>query len=141
MQFYPHKRRNPPGVIIIALIDVLIVVLIFMLVTTTFKQQPALKLALPESAQARVSGTAEMSPLILSIDQEGNFYLGTSAEEVSLAQLKQRLAELASSNPDIQVALNSDRAAPFGSVIQAMDAVRAAGVKTAINAFTRGEGN
>ncbi|NDD39996.1 MAG: biopolymer transporter ExbD [Verrucomicrobia bacterium] len=49
MQFTVRKRRNPPAVIIVSLIDVLMVVLIFLMVTTTFRQQPAVKLTLPES--------------------------------------------------------------------------------------------
>ena len=53
MRFYIRKRRQAPAVIIVALIDILIVLLIFLMVTTTFKQQPALKLALPESSQAK----------------------------------------------------------------------------------------
>ncbi len=39
--------------------DVLIVLLIFLMVTTTFKQQPSLRLALPESSQAQKEGANE----------------------------------------------------------------------------------
>ena len=53
MQFTARKRRSPPAVIIVSLIDVLMVVLIFLMVTTTFRQQPAVKLTLPESKQAK----------------------------------------------------------------------------------------
>ena len=68
MQFYAHKRRQAPAVIIVALIDILIVLLIFLMVTTTFKQQPALKLALPESSQAQKTGASEAPPVVVSID-------------------------------------------------------------------------
>ena len=47
MKFVTHKRRQAPAVIIISLIDILIVLLIFMMVTTSFRQTPALRLALP----------------------------------------------------------------------------------------------
>ena len=53
MRFFVRKRRQTPTVIIVALIDVLIVLLIFLIVTPTFKQQPSLRLALPESSQAQ----------------------------------------------------------------------------------------
>ena len=56
MRFYVRKRRQAPSVIIVALIDILIVLLIFLMVTSTFKQQPVLKLALPESSQAQKTG-------------------------------------------------------------------------------------
>ena len=53
MKFITRKRRQAPTIIIISLIDILIVLLIFLMVTTTFKQQPALKLTLPESKNAK----------------------------------------------------------------------------------------
>ena len=59
MNFVKNKRRKVPSVIIVSLIDVLLVVLIFLMVSTTFKkEQPALKLALPESKVAK-PGTAD----------------------------------------------------------------------------------
>ena len=66
MKFGFKKRRNPPTVIIVALIDVLMVVLIFLMVASTFKQHPALRLALPESSQART--TAEAGDTLIVID-------------------------------------------------------------------------
>jgi biopolymer transport protein ExbD len=72
MNFSIRKRRQTPTVIIVALIDVLIVLLIFLMVTTTFKQQPSLRLALPESTQAQKSGANENNTvLIVSIDEHG----------------------------------------------------------------------
>jgi len=52
MRFLVRKRKQAPAVIIVALVDILIVLVIFLVLTTTFKQQPALKLALPESPGA-----------------------------------------------------------------------------------------
>ena len=75
MRFLVHKRRSAPAVIIVALVDVLIVLLIFLMVTTTFKQQSALKLALPESSQAKKPGANENPPFVISIDNNGIFYL------------------------------------------------------------------
>ena len=68
MRFSVRKRRTAPAVIIVALIDVLVVLLIFLMVTTTFKQQPALRLALPESSQAQKTGASESAPLIVSAE-------------------------------------------------------------------------
>ena len=74
MQFTTSKRRQTPVVIIISLIDVLIVVLIFLMVTTTFKQQAAVKLALPESSQTNRAGASE-SLLSVTIPKQGPLYL------------------------------------------------------------------
>lgn len=137
MEFFPRKKRNPPAVIIIALIDVLIVVLIFLLVTTTFKQQPALKLTLPESTQATTEGSSELAPVYVTIDQQGRIYLGAGGEPVTMEALQAQLTALVAANPQVRVALESDEGAPVGAFIKVTDAVRAAGVKTGLSIHTR----
>jgi len=74
MQFSGKKRRRAPTVIIVSLIDVLLVVLIFLMVSATFKrEQPVLKLALPES-QAAKPGAAEAKPLIITIAAKAPYF-------------------------------------------------------------------
>ncbi len=139
MRFPIRKRRQTPAVIIVALIDVLIVMLIFLLVTSTFKQQPALRLALPESSQAAKSGTSEDAPLIVSIDPQGNIRLGPDSVAVTVDQLKDELAKRVSKKPDLRLAINADKAAPWGQIVKVMDAAKAANIK-AVNAFTKEAG-
>jgi biopolymer transport protein ExbD len=136
MQFFVHKRRQTPTVIIVALIDVLIVLLIFLMVTTTFKQQPALRLALPESTQAKKTGANENAPLIVSIDAQGVLRFGPQAQAITDEQLKSELAAEAAKKPDLQLAISADKAAPFGKIITVMDAAKEAKIKM-VNAFTK----
>ena len=137
MNFHIRKRRQAPTIIIVALIDVLIVLLIFLMVTTTFKQQPALRLALPESSQAQKSGADEKDvPLIVSIDALGNLRLGPEARPVTAEQLLAELTLKASVNPQLKLALNADKQAPFGQIVKVMDAAKSAQIKT-VNAFTK----
>ena len=139
MRFPIRKRRQTPAVIIVALIDVLIVMLIFLLVTSTFKQQPALRLALPESSQAAKSGSSEDAPLIVSIDPQGNIRLGPESVAVTVDQLKGELERRVSKKPDLRLAINADKAAPWGQIVKVMDAAKAANIK-AVNAFTKEAG-
>ena len=88
MRFFVRKRKQTPTVIIVALIDVLIVLLIFLIVTTTFKQQPSLRLALPESTQAQKSGANDNPPLVVSVDAQGNFRFGSEATPVTVDRLR-----------------------------------------------------
>jgi len=136
MRFYVRKRRQVPSVIIVALIDVLIVLLIFLMVTTTFKQQPALKISLPESTQAQKPGAQESPPLVLTIDPKGNLRLGAEGRPVTLEQFKAELAAEFSKTPDLKLAISGDELAPWGRVVKVMDAARASGVKI-VSAFTR----
>jgi len=136
MRFPIRKRRQTPAVIIVALIDVLIVMLIFLLVTTSFKQQPALRLALPESTAAAKTGANEDVPLIVSIDDKGNLRLGANGTPVTIDQLKEQLANQAVQKPNLRLAINADKNAPFGQIVKVMDAAKAANIK-AVNAFTK----
>jgi biopolymer transport protein ExbD len=140
MQFHARKRRQAPAVIIVALIDILIVLLIFLMVTTTFKQQPALKLALPESTQAKKTGANEAAPLIISIDPKGNLRLGPDATPVTLDHFKERLLAEFVQKPDLKLAIQADKAAPIGQVIKVMDVAKEVGLKTGVNLFTKEPG-
>ena len=139
MRFYVRKRRQAPAVIIVALIDILIVLLIFLMVTTTFKQQPALKLALPESSQAQKTGANEAPPLVVSIDPKGILRLGADAMPVTVERLKQELRVAVAKGADVKLAISADTAAPFGMIVKVMDAAKEAKI-TMVNAFTKEAG-
>jgi len=133
MQFAPKKRRrSPPSIIIISLIDVLLVVLIFLMVTTTFKQQPSIKLALPESSQA-TQGSSE-GLLVLTVTKEGPLLL--NQEQIPIGQLQKRLEEAVRQNPKVVLSIRADQNTPFGQIVKVMDASKAAKI-TAVNAFTK----
>lgn len=136
MRFQIRKRRQAPAVVIVALIDVLIVLLIYLMVTTTFKQQPALRLALPESSQAQKSGAHEDAPLVVSIDPKGIFRVGLDAKPVTAEKLKDELVTAIEKKPDLKLAIRADKDAPFGQIVKVMDAAKEANIK-AVSAFTK----
>ncbi len=131
MHFFVHKRRSTPTVIIVALIDILIVLLIFLMVTTTFKQQPALRLALPESTQAKKTGANETAPQVVTVDAQGNLRWGSDALPVTFENLRGELTAQAKKDPQIKVAINADKSAPVGVVVKVMDAIKEAGLQSA----------
>jgi len=140
MQFYARKHRQAPAVIIVALIDILIVLLIFLMVTTTFKQQPALKLALPESSQAKKTGADEAAPLVVSIDPKGILRFGGDETPVTVERLKEKLVAAVAKKPDLKLAISADKNAPIGQVIKVMDAAKETKLKTGVNLFTKEPG-
>ena len=136
MRFYVRKRRQAPAIIIVALVDILIVLLIYLMVTTTFKQQPALKLALPESSQAQKTGARENAPLIIIIEATGNLRFGQEAKPVTLDRLKEDLVAEVAKRSDVKVAISADKSAPFGQFIKVKDAVSEVGIKQ-LTVFTK----
>jgi biopolymer transport protein ExbD len=139
MRFLANRRRRPPSVIIVALIDVLIVVLIFMMVATTFKQdQPALRLALPESNQTNQI-SADLRQLVIEIQRDPP-YLHLSGRPVTLERLREELQQAITRQPDLTVSLAADQAAPFGQIVRVMEVAKESGIR-GINAFTRKPGS
>lgn len=132
MQFTTRKRRQSPTVIIISLIDVLIVVLIFLMVTTTFKQQPAVKLVLPDSSQPKAG--ASPNALEVTISKQGLLYF--KKDPVTREKLTADLIEAVRANPKTTLAIRADTDAPFGQVVKVMDAANAAHIKV-VNANLR----
>lgn len=132
MRFTSQKRRQAPAIIIVSLIDVLIVVLIFLIVSTTFKNQPALKLALPQSSQTK-EGAGDKQTLVVSIPREGPIFLNT--QPVTFEKLQEHLRESARNNPDTALSIRADTDAPFGMIVKIMDAAREANIQK-VSAFT-----
>ncbi|MHB8522473.1 MAG: ExbD/TolR family protein [Limisphaerales bacterium] len=118
MQFIQRKRRQAPTVIIVSLIDVLMVVLIFLMVTTTFKNQPSLKITLPESKQAK-TGASEGNLLVTISKQAPYLFLG--AQPTTLDQLRTTLRAAVQKNPRATVSINPDDLAPIGQVFKVLD--------------------
>lgn len=131
MKFYPKRRRQAPAIIIISLIDVLIVLVVFLLVSTTFKNQPAVKISLPESQQAasqelKVGASDEI--VVVSIRRElPNFYIG--ARPVTSDRLVPELSAAVALNKNLSVELNADEGAGIGLVFKVWDAAKTAKVK------------
>jgi biopolymer transport protein ExbD len=137
MRFFVHKRRSAPAVIIVALVDVLIVLLIFLMVTTTFKQQSALKLAIPESSQGQKTGANENPPFVVSIDANGIYFL--EKLPVAFDQFRGELLKQAAKNPQLVLAINADEKAPWGKIVKVRDAAAEAKIKSLV-AFTKETG-
>jgi len=133
MKFLQHKRRTAPAVIIVALIDVLIVLLIFLICTTTFRQQPALRLSLPESTTALKSGVNENPPLLISIEASGALRYGMAGDVVTPDQLRGRLIldaeKIRAGGHDALLAVRADKAAPWGQIVRVMDIAKAANIR------------
>jgi biopolymer transport protein ExbD len=122
-----------PSVIIVSLIDILAILLIFVIVTTTFKRdQPSVVINLPDSKTATAAPT-QTDPAILSISAGQKLFLDN--KPVELSNLKAALQDMLAANPNRTLALNADKAAPFGFVISVMDVLKEANVRN-VPAFT-----
>ena len=133
MTFYRRKRRMPQ-VIIVSLIDIFAILLIFVIVTTTFKRaQPVVTIKLPESKSAEAAAKSD-EPVVLSISPDEQLFL--DQKPVALDALKAALAPLLERTPPPPLALKADTKVSYGFLIKVLDALRDAGVKGSMSAFT-----
>ncbi len=134
MRFLIQKRRQTPTVIIVALIDVLIVLLIFLMATTTVKQPSALRIALPESTQAKEIGANEQQTVTVSIWTNGllRFQEGNNPElPITEDGLREKLRDQVARVPELKLSIKADKNAPVGEFFKVVDIAKENGIKMA----------
>jgi biopolymer transport protein ExbD len=144
MRFLIRKRRAAPAVIIVALIDVLIVLVIFLLATMTFKQQPLVRLALPESSSGLKSGQNENPPLLVTVESNGTIRFGQDNLPIRIEDFRSRLLlavekQRAAAKGEVKMAIRADKTAPWGRIVQVMDVAKEANLKI-LSAYTKDSG-
>ena len=133
MKFYNRQRRMPQ-VIIVSLIDIFAILLIFVIVTTTFKRvQPNVTIKLPESKSA-VSANSSEEPVLLSITEDEEIYLDD--KKVSPEELTAAVQKLVAEKGRPSLAMKADKKVSYGYLIQVLDALKEAGIKGNLSAFT-----
>jgi biopolymer transport protein ExbD len=131
MNFAVRKRRAPL-IIIVSLVDILIILLIFFVVSTSFKKdQPEVKINLPESKTAKKL-PAELEHVIVSIDQNDEIKL--DGRGMGVDELEGAVRDLPEARKPT-LALQADKKASFGTIIKVIDALKLAGVRN-LPAFT-----
>jgi len=133
VKFYTRPRRMPQ-VIIVSLIDIFAILLIFVIVTTTFKRlQPEVTIKLPESKSA-VSSSSSDEPVLLTISVDEEIFL--DAKKVTLDELTGAVQKLIAEKGRPNLAMKADKKVSYGFLIQVLDALKEAGVKGNLSAFT-----
>jgi biopolymer transport protein ExbD len=132
MQFV-RKKRRPPVINIISLIDILIVLLIFYIATTVFKKsEPKIKIVVPSSTVATT--TNEPLPSIIYVTKDSKIYLDDAP--VDADKLGDLLKSKLAADANFKVAMKGDKDAPFGAIVQVLDAAHTAGI-TNLPTFTK----
>ena len=132
MRFYKRQKRQP-AIVIVSLIDILAILLIFFIVTTTFRtEQPEVVINLPQSSTA-TSGSAPTSPAVVYVTKANEVFFET--RPVTVDQLGAVLRDLRSDAPGRGVAMQADKEADFGVIVNVLDAFKSAGFDN-LPAFT-----
>ena len=103
-------------------VDVMLVMLIIFMVTAPLMQQ-GVDVDLPETTTQPLRMRDE--PLILSVNKQGQYFLGR--KEVAEPELQEKLEAVFEARDSKEIFLRADRDAPYGVVVKALAAARGAG--------------
>lgn len=132
MKFYTKQRRTPT-INIVSLVDILCILLIFFVVTTVFKkEEPVIRLDLPKSSQGKP--VDPNAPIIIFVTEDEKIFLGDIP--IVPANLSSSIQKIHKELPNSKFALKSSKKAPFGVIVQVMDAAKEAGIDQ-LPAFTQ----
>ena len=128
----PLQKRKLMGEInVVPYIDVMLVLLVIFMVTAPLLTQ-GIEVELPKAGAAPIEDGANETPLVLSVDKEGNLYLDQGDNEDqprSADEIVGIVSGILERNPDIAVLVKADRAVEYGYVVGAMVLLQQGGVE------------
>ena len=124
-----RTRRRPMSEInVVPYIDVMLVLLVIFMVTAPLITQ-GVKVELPQAEAEVIAGEA-VDPVVITVDQFGDYYLDLGEEKnqpVDAQTLLAKLRAVLRYNPQVPVMVKGDAAVDYGRVVQAMVLAQAAG--------------
>ncbi|HEY4974966.1 MAG TPA: protein TolR [Steroidobacteraceae bacterium] len=125
------KRRLMGDINVVPYIDVMLVLLIVFMITAPLLTQ-GIKVELPKANAEAITAQANQTPLVLSIDAQGQLYLNLGADprqpiddQTALVRATAALRRA----PERAVLVNGDKAVSYGRVVQAMVMLQQAGAR------------
>lgn len=106
------------------MVDVLLVLLIIFMIMAPLLQHQ-IKVALPD-APLHVEVTKTSKPLDLAIRSDGTLYLNDS--QISMQELKARLAVVAQETPQPQVKIRADKSVEYRNIWNVMSSAKSVGI-------------
>ena len=108
------------------MVDVMLVLLIiFMVVTPMLQKGVSVDMAKVNNPEQMPDADKE-DALLVSVTRDGQVYFGS--DQISVDGLTSKVKDRLANKPDKRVYVKADMRAHFGSVVQVVDSVRAAGV-------------
>ena len=125
------KRKVISEINVVPYIDVMLVLLIIFMVTAPLLTQ-GIKVELPKAGAEPIADSSSLTPLILSVDAQGNLFINVGDDEDKPQDSKSiisRTRALLNSQPTTMVLVKADRSVPYGNVVGAMVLLQQGGTK------------
>ena len=118
-----HRRNKIKAEVnLTPLIDIMMSLLAIFMITAPLLTS-GIPLDLPKGDGRQIEGKEKT--LDIGVDAKGKIYVGT--EEVQMDKLLPKVTAIVSENPKIQMVISGDQKSSYGSVIEVMALLRAAG--------------
>ena len=133
METMIRKKRKPMSEInVVPYIDVMLVLLIVFMVTAPMLNQ-GIEVDLPQANNEPLNLNENLETLIVSITASGEYFLsigatGEDRESLNLDTIGLRVSQIVNANPNIQVLVEGDTLADWGSMITLITTLNNAGV-------------
>lgn len=133
MEILVRKKRKPMADInVVPYIDVMLVLLIVFMVTAPMLNQ-GIEVELPQANNEPIDIDENLETLVVSIMSDGSYFLsigatGEDRESLELSVLGDQVRRVVAANPDIQVLIEGDRDADWGTMIGLITTLQQAGV-------------
>jgi biopolymer transport protein TolR len=126
-----RRRKQMSEINVVPLIDVMLVLLIVFMITAPLMTQ-GIKVDLPQADAEPVENSDEIT-LVVSINDEGNYFISLGAEEdpqpVPLEQIQEDVTKILNQNPNVPVFLEGDVSINYGLVTDLLSTLGAAGAQ------------
>ena len=135
-----NKRRPMAEINVVPYIDVMLVLLVVFMITAPLLMQ-GVKVDLPQ-APSEPFDSKQDEPLIVSVKEDGSFYLNLGQDQDSakpLNQIQDTVSKVLRQKPDTPVLVWGDHKVPYGEVVRAMTSLQAAGAPS-VGLVTEPEG-
>lgn len=134
------RRRPMAEINVVPYIDVTLVLLIIFMITTPMLQS-GVEVDLPRAQAAMVEQKDDTPPLVISIQQGGNYFInsGNGEDEAILKEaICPRVEMILKNKPETQVLINADKNIDYGTVVTTMADLKHAGVPS-VSLMTKDE--
>lgn len=134
------RRRPMAEINVVPYIDVTLVLLIIFMITTPMLQS-GVEVDLPRAQAAMVEQKDDTPPLVISIQQGGNYFINSGNgedEAISKEAIYPRVEMILNNKPETQVLINADKNIDYGTVVTTMADLKHAGVPS-VSLMTKDE--
>ncbi len=126
------KRKVMADINVVPYIDVMLVLLIVFMVTAPLLNQ-GIEVELPQANNEPLNVDENRQTLVVTITSKGEYFLslgatGEDRESIALELLGEQVSKILNANPEVQVLIEGDTNAGWGSMITLITTLQAAGV-------------